>query len=788
MGKLRTHGVETRLWTPPPGLAVEGDPSGVELLSGILHSLAAHILVLDRSGTIVYASRSWYAAGVARGADPHGVGEGRNYLAVCRAASGEDAMAADALDGISDVLNGNRAQFHMEYPCDGPEEKRWFAMRVTSMPTWHGGVVIVHTDITDRKNAEREAREMQLRYIMATGAGGVGVWDVHLDTGEMYVDPALKAMLGYLDSEIPNTLEDWSAHVHPDDVGTVARELERHLRGETALFEVEHRMVHRNGTIRWFLARGLAMEHREGRPRRVIGTDVDVTDRRRLALRADADRRRYHGIFEGAGVALLELDIERAAHRIEDIRASGVTDLRQYLVANPDRLAAIVSLVDVLSANAEAREMFDLDSRDPSLASLELDAHLDLITTLAAGVRRATVDGTARTQFGDRHLLLSLTRPDPADPGFAVLGALDVTENQRLQRTLEESRTRFSLVARVARTCVWSFDAVTETITFDASISEILGDLPSLRMTVEEWRALQHPEDAPNVAAVTAQLSAPDSPVDDFGNTPFGPTDYRVRHTDGSWRWISARGRVIRNRDGEIVAAHGVIVDITEKRNHAAALARANRAVRNLAGQLITAQEEERRRIAHELHDDVSQQVAAAAIEASLIRGSLGPEAAESLGRLESQLADLASVIRRLSHRMHPPALEGGLADSIRKWCDELRRTGRLDVRVTEGTLPATVPPEIGLCLFRIVQESLRNTIKHARVDSASIRLSADDDRMLLTVADRGVGFDVASRPTSGLGLVSMEERIRTLGGRLELRSAPGRGTTVRATVPLPVD
>jgi two-component system sensor histidine kinase UhpB len=158
----------------------------------------------------------------------------------------------------------------------------------------------------------------------------------------------------------------------------------------------------------------------------------------------------------------------------------------------------------------------------------------------------------------------------------------------------------------------------------------------------------------------------------------------------------------------------------------------------------------------------------------------------EAAIRLEGRLGELAGVVRRLSHRMHPPDLRADLADSIRSWCAELRRTERLDVRCVTASLPVALPADVALCLYRIAQEALRNVIKHAHVGRASLRLSFENERVHLVVSDRGNGFEVPRRRRNGgLGLVTMEERVRILGGRFEIRSAPDRGTTVRASVPV---
>ena len=143
------------------------------------------------------------------------------------------------------------------------------------------GTVGCGRDVTKEKEIETALQKSEKRYSLATDAGQVGVWDWNVETGEIYLDPKLKAMLGYADHEIKNHLDDWGELVHPEDREPVMLAADKHFEGLSPQFEVEHRMLHKDGGVRWFLARGMAMRDENGRPYRVIGTDTDITDRKR---------------------------------------------------------------------------------------------------------------------------------------------------------------------------------------------------------------------------------------------------------------------------------------------------------------------------------------------------------------------------------------------------------------------------------------------------------------------------------------------------------------------------
>jgi PAS domain S-box-containing protein len=154
------------------------------------------------------------------------------------------------------------------------------------------------TDITRHKQAEAALQLSQERYALAANAGKVGVWDWNLETREIYLDPSLKAILGYADEEIRNYIEDWSALVHPDDQSAVMAAVQTHLAGLTPQFEMEHRMLHKDGSIRWILARGTAIYNAEGKPYRITGTDTDITERKQAQIALNESQQRISSIVE----------------------------------------------------------------------------------------------------------------------------------------------------------------------------------------------------------------------------------------------------------------------------------------------------------------------------------------------------------------------------------------------------------------------------------------------------------------------------------------------------------
>ncbi|HTO63637.1 MAG TPA: histidine kinase [Bradyrhizobium sp.] len=212
--------------------------------------------------------------------------------------------------------------------------------------------------------------------------------------------------------------------------------------------------------------------------------------------------------------------------------------------------------------------------------------------------------------------------------------------------------------------------------------------------------------------------------------------------------------------------------------------------LRHLAGRLINAQDEERRRIARELHDDVGQRVASLSIGLSSLRRHL-PDSRDStkteLSRLQRLTVNLAEDMRDLSHDLHQGALDHvGLREALRQRCEELTRGSNtaIDLDVADGC--TEVADDIKLCLYRVAQEALRNIAKHAHARTGQISVARENGQVVMMISDDGDGFDAngSGSSQSGLGLLSMRERVGMLGGTFEIRSAPKAGTIATVCIP----
>ncbi|MGE0624389.1 MAG: ATP-binding protein [Pseudomonadales bacterium] len=260
------------------------------------------------------------------------------------------------------------------------------------------------------------------------------------------------------------------------------------------------------------------------------------------------------------------------------------------------------------------------------------------------------------------------------------------------------------------------------------------------------------------------------------------PPDSRVRYEpEPAWRTYAVEiSLAVAFIAGQSLLIGGLLTQRRRTRQ-------AERSERHLAGMLISAHEDEHRRIARELHDDLSQRLARLSIDIGLLsRSEQANGLQQPLSTLQAEVAGISEDIHGLSYRLHPSIVDDlGITTALRAECRRIREHD--DVRIVDAidTLDVACPRDVGLCLYRICQEALANAVRHSDAATIEVRLTREGDDIELTITDDGCGFDPAAA-RSGLGLSSMRERARLLGGTLSLSSTPGAGTTVRARLPVP--
>jgi PAS domain S-box-containing protein len=339
------------------------------------------------------------------------------------------------------------------------------------------------------------------------------------------------------------------------------------------------------------------------------------------------------------------------------------------------------------------------------------------------------------------------------------------------QAVLRESEERFRLVANGAPVLIWMSGADEWCTFFNQGWLDFTG------RTLEQelgrgWLSGVHADDLDRcldtyVAGFTARKSF--------------EMEYRLRRFDGKYRWIVDCGMPRFGSDGSFQGYIGSAMDITDRKD-------AEQSLLEMSGRLINSQEEERARIARELHDDLSQRMALLNIDLEQFeRGMPGISSVDRqhLHKIAEVAAEVSSDIHNLSHQLHSSKLDTlGLVAAVGGFCREISRQYALQIEFAHHDIPKTIPKDVTLCLFRIAQEALRNVVKHSGASTAKLELSATPNEIYLRVSDSGLGFEPESAAKVGIGLISMRERLRLVRGHFSIESEPEHGTRIQVRIP----
>jgi PAS domain S-box-containing protein len=352
--------------------------------------------------------------------------------------------------------------------------------------------------------------------------------------------------------------------------------------------------------------------------------------------------------------------------------------------------------------------------------------------------------------------------------------SVDITDQKRTETELRESEERFRLAAQAGKMYAYEWDVATDSVVRSEEYINVLGFSDQAKEpTRQQLLARVHPDERELFIGSVDQL------------TPENPTTqvcYRVLRPDGSLVWLEKSARAFFNEEGGMLRVVGMVADVTERKLAEAALATVSR-------RLIEAQEQERSRIARELHDDIGQRLSLLTSELGQLEQNspdLPAQVRSRTAQLGNQASEIASDIQSLSHELHSSKLQYlGIVAAIRGFCRDLSEQHNVEIDFEAQDVPRPLPSEISLCLFRVVQEALHNSAKHSGVRHFKVQLRGTSDGIHLTVSDGGVGFDVKTATGGrGLGLTSMQERVRLVNGTIRIESKPMAGTNIHVRVP----
>lgn len=657
---------------------------------------------------------------------------------------------------------------------------------------------------TARRRAEELLRRSEERYRLLVERSPAITHISRLDatSSTIYISPQVERILGYAPHEWETDPELWVRILHPEDRDRALAANERLVaRGEP--FDLDYRMLARDGRVVWVHEESDVVRDEDGRPVYAQGVMFDVTEAKEAEEAQRTHLRQLAAIAELSRMAVGGRPLQAVLDRAAELTA-GILE---------------VPLVDVFEVDEEGRALvlragvgwrdglvgalkIPLDSGAPAAIAAARDepfVYRDLASDAgpegsSLPVEHGAVSGILTAVRGRRVLgVLGAHATVPrAFPPYAtdllrsIAGVLaQAMERDEADRLLRERERRLAEAQAIAHLGSWEWDPQTDRSEWSDEVFRIFGlDPEAGPLSYGAFLGMIHEEDRDRVEAEIRTA------IEVGGSYA---VDYRIRRPDGGERFVREQGRVdAPDRPARRVV--GTVLDVTDLRRAeqelAASLERLRRTDaerRRLLGHLIRAREEERSRIAADIHDDPLQKVAALKLRVGLLRElASSPRQVEQIDVVEATIGQVIASLRNLLFDLRPRTLDrDGLAATLRELLHRIRDETSL-TSVVHDEMEAEPPPESRVVCYRIAQEAIANVRKHARASFVEIHLRSEGSGTRVRIRDDGRGFDperISLRP-GHLGLPDMRERAELAGGWLRVTSAPGAGTVVEYWIP----
>ncbi len=732
-----------------------------QFVTKVLDAAGALVVVLDRDWRILRFNRACEAL---TGKTFMEV-KGKSFLDFM-VVSGEDTPEVQNL--LTSFKSKKFPEFFENVWLDHKRQVHWIRWSTREL-TGKGGamenIIATGIDITLRKQTEQELKKEQ-EFISAV-LDTAGALIVVLDRQGRIVrfNRACEKLTGFSFKNIRGKCP-WEFLLLPEEIPEVKKIFDA-LRNGVKSIRFENHWVTQNHTIRRIAWSNTILENHKGHAEHIVGIGIDVTDRRKAEEEVHRLLKHNELILHSAGEGIYGLD----EHGYTTFVNPSAAEMLGY---DPQEILGL-----------PMHQTVHHSWPDGSPYSLEV---CPIYKALKDGMVHRSEEILWRkdgTNFPVEYMSTPILGENKEIEG-AVVTFKDITERKLGDEALRESEERFQAFMNYSPAVKFLKDRHGRYVFVNQQFEEELR-MPKATCLGKTDQELFPPE-------VTRMFKEHDAEVLEKGEVL--ETEETTLGESGQIRfWWVVKFPVYR-LDGEVQLG-GVAFDITLRkeveetlRRREVELQESQELLRALGGALITAQEDERRRISRELHDDMNQRLAVLAFNLQTAQRAL-PESdpmQDVLQALYEGVSSLSDDVRHLAYQLHPSILDDlGLEVALRSLVEDFAKWEGIPMAFTAKDVPSSLSPKIASCMYRVTQESLRNVAKHAKASQVEVKLVKDGDGLRLSLADNGKGFDRQEIQSGkhGLGLVGMQERIRLVQGTYEMTSAPGEGTTITAWVPV---
>ena len=601
------------------------------------------------------------------------------------------------------------------------------------------------SDLTEQKRTEEALKLSIERFDLAVQGSRDGLWDLHLVVGDplnvahpIYYSPRMKEIMGVEDG--PDVLGTWVTLLHPDDRERVFAAVSAHLTRRIP-YDIEYRIVRKDGACRWIAARGQAQWNETSDPVRMSGSFSDITERKQVeeALRESEERYRLLTVATFDGIAIHDQGI------IIEVNP----ELERMFGYGPGELLG-KHVLDMVAD--ESREMVLAKMRTGEQGPYE-----------SVGRRK---DGS--TFYGE--VIIKPCRYKGRD--VRLVAGRDITARKQTEQALRQTADRLSLATRAGGVGIWDWDVISNVLTWDDQMFALYGvSRDSFTCTYEAWKTCVLPGDVEQADAEVQRALRGEKDLD---------VEFRVLWPNGTICNIRALTTVHRDASGHPLRMIGTNWDITERKRMEEVLRQREHDLR--------AAIEERERISQDLHDGILQSLFAVGLglEASHAlmspgsRKAAGPRLDQAIGQLNRVIREVRSFIAGLSS---DPLQGKDLLTALRLMLKSLTQNHALRVRLAgEDRAAQAVSAEQAAHLLYVAQEAVSNCLQHSGAQEAMVSLKMLTGGIRLSIRDNGRGFNPAA--VNGHGLINMADRAQKIGGRCTVFSKIKKGTRVVFDLP----